>query len=162
MKMVDGLYAFPLSGDKYIAYTNGSNDEAHYAGYTITGGTGGRVFLQPISSTYLIRNIIPATFDANGKQTTVGDVLFTIDGTNGAIVPAGVTTIIVNDGVSNVWQIGVGGEGNKGLHRPQDRRDRCVRRTTGVRDRDRQPAGSVGSRRRVPDHGTARLPDGRR
>lgn len=112
-EMVDGLYGFPLSGDKFIVYSNGSNDEAHFAGFTITGGTGGRVHLQPIASTYLVRNLIAPQFDANGNQTSYGDVLFTINGTSGAVIPAGVTTIIVNDGVSNVWQIGAGAEGNK-------------------------------------------------
>ena len=94
---LDGVLSFTLSGDKSLKYENGADDEAHYAIFNITGGTGGRIIFQPVQGVYLIRNGSSGTVDC------------TIDGVQMARLEPGTITQVFCDGVNNLYQIGMAG-----------------------------------------------------
>lgn len=96
-----GALNLPVSGDRYLTYSNGNNDEAHYSAFVITGGTGGKVFLQPVVGWWVVKN------------ASANDVTFTINGIQGATVGPNEVSIVFSDGVSNVTQIGFDGDGYK-------------------------------------------------
>jgi hypothetical protein len=88
-----GALTFTLSGDRALIYSNDDTDEAHYAALNVTGGVGGRILLQPQQGWFIVHN------------AASGPVTVTITGVQGTIVEPGATTIVLNDGVSSVYQI---------------------------------------------------------
>lgn len=85
-----GRTAFVLSGTKTLVRTPGVIDEARSRILDVTAGTGGKVIIPSVPGYYIVRN------------KASGNVLFTVDGTNGASITANTVTFVVTDG-ANVW-----------------------------------------------------------
>lgn len=97
---VDGILAIAVSGDVSITNTIDSTDQSHYAALNIVGGSGGRVFLPLKQGLFFVRNGSAGTVTVlNAAATPISNV----------VLSANAATIVMNDGVSGVFEVGPGG-----------------------------------------------------
>lgn len=96
----DGILVLSVSGSRSLVDATDATDEGHFAIINITAGTGGTVVLPLKPGQYVVRN--GASADVTFKNAAVSP-------TANAILHSGTTSLIFNDGVSNVYQLGFGG-----------------------------------------------------
>jgi hypothetical protein len=93
-----GVIAFSVNGDRNLVYSNDASDESHFAVINVAGGIGGRVLMQPVQATYVVRN------------GATGNVVFTVDGESIATIQPNCISVIINTGDGKVYQEGFGGD----------------------------------------------------